>query len=41
VDTTAAVMSQIAADCIHPLQAANQCVATQVYNLMVQEGMRR
>jgi hypothetical protein len=41
VDTTAAVMSQIAADGIHPLQAANQRIATQVYALMTQEGMRR
>jgi hypothetical protein len=41
VDTTAAVMSQIAADGIHPLQAANQRIATQVYNLMVQDGIRR
>ncbi len=41
VDTTAAVMSQIAADGIHPLQAANQRIATQVYDLMVQDGMRR
>jgi hypothetical protein len=41
VDTTAAVMSQIAADGIHPLQAANQRIAAQVYMLMTQEGMRR
>jgi hypothetical protein len=41
VDTTAAVMSQIAADGIHPLQAANQRIAMQVYALMTQEGMRR
>jgi hypothetical protein len=41
VDTTAAVMSQIAADGIHPLQAANTRIATLVYNLMVQQGMRR
>ncbi len=41
VDTTAAVMSQIAGDGIHPLQAANQRIATQVYALMTQEGMRR
>ena len=41
VDTTAAVMSQIAADGIHPLQAANTRIATLVYNLMVQDGMRR
>ena len=41
VDTTAAVMSQIAGDGIHPLQAANQRIATQVFDLMVQEGMRR
>ncbi len=41
VDTTAAVMSQIAADGIHPLQAANQRVAVLVYDLMVQDGMRR
>jgi hypothetical protein len=41
VDTTAAVMSQIAADGIHPLQAANTRIAAQVYQLMVSEGMRR
>jgi hypothetical protein len=41
VDTTAAVMSQIAADGIHPLQSANQRIASQVYMLMTQEGMRR
>ena len=41
VDTTAAVMSQIAADGIHPLQAANTRIATLVFNLMVQDGMRR
>ncbi|HLK35727.1 MAG TPA: SGNH/GDSL hydrolase family protein [Polyangiaceae bacterium] len=41
VDTTAAVNGQIAGDGIHPLAAANQRVAMQIYNLMVSEGMRR
>ncbi len=41
VDTTAAVMSQVAADGVHPIQAANERIATLVYNLMVQDGMRR
>jgi hypothetical protein len=41
VNTTAAVMHQIAADNIHPLQAANDRVAKVVADLMVQEGIRR
>ena len=41
VDTNNAVMSDIAADGIHPLLAANQRIAMQVYALMGQEGMRR
>jgi hypothetical protein len=41
VDTTNAVMHQIAADGIHPLQAANARVAQLVFDLMVQQGMRR
>jgi hypothetical protein len=41
VDTTAAVMGQIAVDGVHPLKAANQRIATQIYDLMVQDGMRR
>jgi hypothetical protein len=40
-DSTNAVMKQIAADGIHPLAAANQRVATEVYALMTNEGMRR
>jgi hypothetical protein len=40
-DSTAAVMKQIAADGIHPLAAANQRMATEVYALMTKEGMRR
>jgi hypothetical protein len=41
VNTTAAVMHQIAGDNIHPLQAANDRVAKVVYDLMVSEGIRR
>ncbi len=41
VDTTDAVMMQIAADGIHPLQAANTRIAQVVYALMQKEGMRR
>jgi hypothetical protein len=41
VNTTAAVMHQIAGDNIHPLQAANDRVAKLVYDLMVSEGIRR
>jgi hypothetical protein len=41
VNTTAAVMHQIAGDNIHPLQAANDRVAKVVADLMVQEGIRR
>ena len=40
-DSTAAVMKQIAADGIHPVAAANQRMATEIYALMTQEGMRR
>jgi hypothetical protein len=40
-DSTSAVMKQIAADGIHPLAAANQRVATEVFALMTNEGMRR
>jgi hypothetical protein len=40
-DSTAAVMKQIAADGIHPLAAANQRMATEIYALMTKEGMRR
>jgi hypothetical protein len=41
VDTTMSVMHQIAADGIHPLQAANTRVAKQVYDLMTAQGIRR
>jgi hypothetical protein len=41
VDSTDAVMHQIAADGIHPLQAANDRLAQVVYSLMTTEGMRR
>jgi hypothetical protein len=41
VDSTAAVMKQIAGDGIHPLQAANVRLAKVVYDLMTSEGMRR
>ncbi len=41
VDTTAAVMGQVAADRIHPLEAANQRIATLIHDQMVQDGMRR
>lgn len=41
VDSTAAVMKQIAGDGIHPLQAANTRLAKVVYDLMTSEGMRR
>ena len=41
VDSTMAVMHQIAADGIHPLQAANDRLAQVVYSLMTSEGMRR
>jgi hypothetical protein len=41
VDSTNAIMKQIAADGIHPLQAANTRLAKQVYDLMTSEGMRR
>jgi len=37
----AAVMKQLAADGIHPVAAANQRMATEIYALMTQEGMRR
>lgn len=40
-DSTAAVMKQIAADGIHPLSAANQRMATEIFALMTNEGMRR
>lgn len=40
-DSTEAVMKQIAADGIHPLAAANQRMATEIYALMTKEGMRR
>jgi hypothetical protein len=40
-DSTAAVMKQIAGDGIHPLAAANQRMATEIYALMTKEGMRR
>jgi hypothetical protein len=40
-DSTEAVMKQIAADGIHPVAAANQRMATEIYALMTQEGMRR
>ncbi len=40
-DSTAAVMMQIAADGIHPLAAANTRMATEIYALMTNEGMRR
>lgn len=41
VDSTDAVMKQIAADGIHPLQAANDRLAQVVYDLMTSQGMRR
>jgi hypothetical protein len=41
VDSTSAIMKQIAADGIHPLQAANDRLAQVVYDLMTSEGMRR
>jgi hypothetical protein len=41
VDSTDAVMKQIAGDGIHPLQAANDRLAKVVYDLMTSEGMRR
>ncbi|HVW25310.1 MAG TPA: hypothetical protein VHC69_08055 [Polyangiaceae bacterium] len=41
VDSTDAVMKQIAADGIHPLQAANDRLAQVVYDLMMSQGMRR
>jgi hypothetical protein len=41
VDSTAAVMKQIAGDGIHPLQSANTRLAKVVYDLMKSEGMRR
>jgi len=40
-DSTEAVMKQIAADGIHPLAAANTRMATEIYALMTNEGMRR
>jgi hypothetical protein len=39
--TTDAVMGQLAADGIHPLQSANQRVAKNAYDTMVMVGMRR
>lgn len=41
VDSTDAIMHQIAADGIHPLAAANDRLAKVVYDLMTSEGMRR
>jgi hypothetical protein len=41
VDSTDAIMKQIAADGIHPLQAANDRLAQVVYDLMTSQGIRR
>ena len=41
VNSTSAVMHQIAGDNIHPLAAANTRLAKVVYDLMTSEGMRR